>query len=478
MTFSRFADKIDGLHYLAEKMELSGSRVRRYLMKTPFCTKAEVLESHFDILQKAFDILETPGTGPVVMQLKHLFTTVHDISGTLEDLKQHRVLDEIALFEIKYFASLCRDFRLLCEKLDFMSQAPECLQPVFDLLDPDATGTAGFYIYDSYSKSLAYARKKAAATDPDKDLALWGRATDRVLQEELLVRKELSAKLSRMYDVLQSNFDRLAYLELWFAKAELAGKYGMVRPVIVPATGTGTEVFSVDGMVNPVIADILAADGMTFQPVSLMLQQGPCLLTGANMSGKTVVLKTLALVQALTQFSFFIPARKAVIPLVKDVFLVIGDKQDHYRGLSSYAAEMLELDKIMGIVKEGADVLVLADEPARTTNPAEGAAILCALIAFLQQYNVRSLVSTHYGELDVSVRKLRVAGFEGGKATGRLDPASVSKYMNYSLIEDKDDAVPKEALLIAQLLGVDASFIQMAQNFLKKNGNERIQTGA
>jgi hypothetical protein len=78
----------------------------------------------------------------------------------------------------------------------------------------------------------------------------------------------------------------------------------------------------------------------------------------------------------------------------------------------------------------------------------------------------------------VSVRKLRVAGFEGGKATGRLDPASVSKYMNYSLIEDKDDAVPKEALLIAQLLGVDASFIQMAQNFLKKNGNERIQTGA
>jgi len=231
-------------------------------------------------------------------------------------------------------------------------------------------------------------------------------------------------------------------------------------------------------MVNPVIADILAADGMTFQPVSLMLQQGPCLLTGANMSGKTVVLKTLALVQALTQFSFFIPARKAVIPLVKDVFLVIGDKQDHYRGLSSYAAEMLELDKIMGIVKEGADVLVLADEPARTTNPAEGAAILCALIAFLQQYNVRSLVSTHYGELDVSVRKLRVAGFEGGKATGRLDPASVSKYMNYSLIEDKDDAVPKEALLIAQLLGVDASFIQMAQNFLKKNGNERIQTGA
>ena len=190
-----------------------------------------------------------------------------------------------------------------------------------------------------------------------------------------------------------------------------------------------------------------------------------------------LVLKTLALTQALTQFAFFVPAREAFIPLVKDVFLVVGDKQDQNRGLSSFAAEMLELNEIMGVIKKGVPVLVLVDEPARTTNPAEGAAILCATVAFMEEHATRSLISTHYGDLDIQVRKLRVVGFEGEKATGVLDPSAINRYMNYSLIEDKGHAVPKEALQIARLLGVDASFIALAQQFLKKDDDETIKTG-
>ncbi|NLA15412.1 MAG: hypothetical protein GX877_02605 [Bacteroidales bacterium] len=465
MTFARFAQRIDGLNYLAEQMELSGSRVRRYLMQIPFCDKAEVLEKHFDILQKAYEIHSLPENEPALMQLRHLFTTVHDIKGTLEALKQKQVLDEIELFELKYFASLCRDFRLLCKRIDFMSQAPMCLQHVFDWLDPDKTGTSGFYMYDSYSPSLAQARKAVLATDPEKEPESWNRATDLVQQEEWSVRKTLSEELSKRYEVLQNNFDQLARLEIWLAKAALAVKYGMVRPQVAP-------VLSIEGMVNPMIADILVKSKGTFQPVSVTLHQGPCLLTGANMSGKTVVLKTLALIQALTQFSFFVPARTAQIPLVKDVFLVVGDKQDYYKGLSSFAAEMLALDRIMDKIKKGNRFFVLVDEPARTTNPYEGTAILCALLAFMEQYRVMSLISTHYGELNTAVRKLRVVGFEGEKAVGRIDPTSINQYMNYSLVEDKRTSVPKEALQIARLLGVDDSFIKRAQEFLKKNNHE------
>ncbi|MFY9363599.1 MAG: DNA mismatch repair protein MutS [Bacteroidales bacterium] len=479
MIFSSFAKRIDGLQYLADKMELSGSRVRRYLLKTPFVYRAEELERQFGHIEKAVTILENVANAPKVMQLRHLLASVHDIKGTLEGLKNNRVLDEIELFELKHFASLCKDIRLLCEGFGIMDFAPSCLRDVFDLLDPDKTGRSGFYLYDSYSSALAAARKEASAAKAEENPEGWQEAAERMQKEEWRVREMLSDALSRMHAGLQSNFDNLAYLEIIFAKAALAKRYGMVRPRIIPLKGAGGTdgALWVRNMVNPVLADVLQAQGLAFQPVSVTLHKGPCLLTGANMSGKTVVLKTLALIQALTQFAFFVPAEEAVIPLVKDVFLVLGDKQDHSRGLSSFAAEMLELNEIMGIVKKGTPVLLLADEPARTTNPAEGAAILCATVVFMEQYGVRSLISTHYGDLDLRVRKLRVAGFEGDRVTGLLKPSTINTYMNYSLLEDTGGSVPKEALLIARLLGVDASFIDLAQDFLKKKDDERIKTG-
>ncbi len=465
MNFARFVERIEGLKYISDKMELTGSRVRRYLMQMPFSTDRDVLEKHFDILQKACGILSDHNAGSAVMQLLHLFSRVHDIQGTLEALKEKQTLDEVELFEIKYFSVLCADAAKLCEQTGFTYENLHSLQEAFILLDPDNTGTVSFSIYDSYSKQLAKTRQQAAATDLATDPGLWDQLHDTIQREELVVREKLSLKLSVLYPSLQENFDSLARLEIWFAKASLALSYSMVRPATVPEDQPC--VLSVEGMVNPAIADNLQKAGETFQPVSVTLNREPCLLTGANMSGKTVVLKTLALIQALTQFSFFVPAQKASIPLVKDVFLVIGDKQDQYRGLSSFAAEMLDLDRIMAKMAKGTKMLVLADEPARTTNPAEGAAILCALIEFFEKNKVMSLISTHYGDLGLSCRKLRVVGFQGTRVEGRLDPLMMNRYMNYDLVEDKGGSVPLEALNIARLLGVDGSFIDMAKKYLK-----------
>jgi len=465
MNLARFCERIDDLKYLAGKMELTGSRVRRYLMQMPFSTDRDLLEGHFDILQKAFEIISDQKTKPVLMQLQHLFSRVHDIQGTLVALKEKRTLDEVELFEIKYFAALCADAEKLCRQAGFSYESMYPLQEVFHILDPDNTGTVSFYLYDSYSKTLSLVRQQVAEIDPDRDPAKWNQLQDIIQKEESAVREKLSLQLSALYPALQENFDRLARMEIWFAKAKLALLYNMVRPVTVPGDQPG--VLSVEGMVNPAIADNLENAGGTFQPVSVTLYPEPCLLTGANMSGKTVVLKTLALIQTLTQFSFFVPAQKASISLVKDVFLVIGDKQDQYRGLSSFAAEMLDLDRIMANMKAGTKMLVLADEPARTTNPAEGAAILCALVEFLEKHSVMSLISTHYGDLGLSCRKIRVAGFEGNLVEGRLDPLRMNRYMNYSLLEDKGGSVPLEALNIARLLGVDGSFIDKAKKYLK-----------
>ncbi len=59
MNLARFSERIEGLKYLVDKMDLTGSRVRRYLMRMPFSADRDLLEGHFDILQKACEIFQT-----------------------------------------------------------------------------------------------------------------------------------------------------------------------------------------------------------------------------------------------------------------------------------------------------------------------------------------------------------------------------------------------------------------------------------
>ncbi len=88
----------------------------------------------------------------------------------------------------------------------------------------------------------------------------------------------------------------------------------------------------------------------------------------------------------------------------------IGDEQSELNGLSSFAAEMLNIQAIIAEARAGKKMLVLIDEPARTTNPHEGLAIANALIDLLELLKVRALITTHYSGLKTSCRKLRVKG--------------------------------------------------------------------
>jgi DNA mismatch repair ATPase MutS len=186
------------------------------------------------------------------------------------------------------------------------------------------------------------------------------------------------------------------------------------------------------------------------------------------MSGKTVVLKTVSLIQTLAQYGFFVPAGKARLTVVEELFLVSGDRQDPLRGLSSFAAEMLELNRIFAAVKKGTCMIVLIDEPARTTNPNEGMALVSALADFFTLHRTTALISTHFGDMNLSCRKLRVKGFTSQSAVpGEVNAQNINKYIDYSLVEDMDGLVPEEALRIARLLGVDASFLELAKKYVK-----------
>ena len=242
---------------------------------------------------------------------------------------------------------------------------------------------------------------------------------------------------------------------------------GLVLPEV--KDGKKNERLSFQKLFHPQLREILLQEGRKFQPVDVGLERGVTLLTGANMAGKSVLLKSIALAQGLAQFGFYVPAERAEIVPVSDILTCMGDGQDELSGLSSFAAEMLCVNEILLRVKRGEKVLVLIDELARTTNPTEGRAIVNGVIEFLAAYQIRALVTTHYGGIIAPCRKLRVRGFREEKIQGKLTLQNITDYIDYSLLEDASGEVSQEAIRIAEIIGVSRELTDNAKKFLDKS---------
>ena len=146
-------------------------------------------------------------------------------------------------------------------------------------------------------------------------------------------------------------------------------------------------------------------------------------------------------------------------PEIAEIITSIGDRQSALSGLSSFAVEVLTIDRIIKTAREGKRVLALVDELARTTNPDEGKQMVCGFVRICRKLSLTAIVTTHYSGLDVDCRRLRVKGLQIPKGVDSLSIGHIADYMDYSLIETHNDDVPKEAFTIARLLNVDKEFL-------------------
>ncbi|MGB3005490.1 MAG: hypothetical protein WBC06_03205, partial [Chitinophagaceae bacterium] len=107
--------------------------------------------------------------------------------------------------------------------------------------------------------------------------------------------------------------------------------------------------------------------------------------------------------------------------------------------------------------------LVLIDEPAQTTNPEEGVAIVSAIAEILSENKTRSLITTHYNNIICSCRRLNVKGLNVPEGEVKITTESINEYMDYSLEENTNGKVPMNAIQIAGMLNVDEELLNRAK---------------
>lgn len=457
MKVKELIKKDPGFQYIIDSMELMSSAGRRSMLDREFMTSPQAIEEEWNRLDDAIRATQDSDNKRAYSDLRHCLMQLHDLQGTLTSLAAHTTLNEVELFEIKLLALLCSKARTAIAALSLTNtlSLPD-LGDVFSLLDPDHTGIANFYIYDSYDARLVPLRRELKTLqehngDPQRTGELLEAQNN--LQNEVCTR--LSDELYAHHKELTLAMEQMAYADYLLAKADLSIRWSLVRPQL-------GHTLSYRKLVNPRLRQHNEELGLRYQPVDIAIERGVCLITGANMAGKTVLLKSIGTAQLMAQCGMRVPASEATIAVVDNVATSIGDEQDEMNGLSSYASEIIKISDIIACARKER-LLILIDEPARTTNPVEGKALVQSIISILERASSITLITTHYSQLGSNCRRLRVHGFVEDMADVPLTPQNIGRFIDYSLTEDQSDNVPHEALRIASILGCDAEMIDIAQ---------------
>ncbi|MBQ1817591.1 MAG: hypothetical protein II124_03055 [Clostridia bacterium] len=460
-----------GFRFCLDSMELMTPYGEELSRRPHYYSRGEENELYAEQenVQKLIEAVH--GSTDRVNALMRLLMPVKDIRRSIEGL-ECRTLNEVELFEVKRFLLqlelIAPAAEELCKGLSGIKIT--ALPGALEMIDPDGTRSPSFYVSDRFHPELARIRRERRGVDErikrdgltDELSALRTRLAAEQEDAEQEARGRLCAGLKAYAPPLLENAVSIGRLDYALAKARLAATLGAVMPKV------GGARFDMRGMTNPKFAAALAGKGRGFVPVSLELDEGSTVITGANMGGKSIAIKTLALNVQLAMCGFAVFAEAAELPFIENIALLSEDREDALSGLSSFGGEMRAFDTILKET-DGMRSLVLLDEFARGTNPHEGAALVRAAVRlFNRRKGCYAVVATHFdGIARLASRHYQVAGLRNAdpaaiRAKVATGTGSLADFMDYGLYPvAPDEEPPRDAITIIHALGVTSEFTDL-----------------
>ena len=397
--------------------------------------------------------------------LTHGLSRFRDLRGSFRR-EENAPMDTVELFEVKHFLLCLEQLREVYETAPLEGIELPDLEDMRKLLDPEDRRLPVFSVEAAFEPSLARIRREKRTVEEalrgaseEERGPLMERRRELTAEEdraELAARRRLTRALMAEKERFLAAMDAVGRLDLVLAKEKLARKMGCARPCIAKEPAV-----RITDMVFPPAAERLAEEGRGYTPVSLCLEGGSTVITGANMGGKSLSLKAVTLDLLLMHTGFFVFAGEMSAPLFDAVHLICTDEQSAQRGLSSFGAEVAALDKVLREEK-GRFFFLALDEFARGTNPREGAALARALTQRLNEGDLGcvALLTTHYdGVSDAARRHYQVAGLRDVEDGGL---AELSARMDYRLIPAPPGTpCPRDALKVCRMLGLEEKLTRL-----------------
>lgn len=214
-------------------------------------------------------------------------------------------------------------------------------------------------------------------------------------QEIIHILIQFTDFLRDYQDELFTQYRFLGEIDFIKAKALLAIDINAVNPIFEDKPSF--EWFSA---IHPLLQKTLKKLGKSIVPqdISLDADNRIMVISGPNAGGKSVCLKTVALLQYMFQCGLLIPvANDSKSGIFSKIFLEIGDEQSLENDLSTYSSHLIHIRHFL----ENADdaTLFLIDEFGSGTEPQLGGAMAEASLQQLNRKHAFGIVTTHYSNL-------------------------------------------------------------------------------
>lgn len=265
---------------------------------------------------------------------------------------------------------------------------------------------------------------------------------------------ELSQKLMPYTNSLHQNHYVLARLDVVNAKALYAHELRATEPII-----DANNYVALWQAWHP----LLEREKAVANDIILGEEYQAIVITGPNTGGKTILLKTVGVIQLMAQMGLYIPAgENSRVGVFTEIFADIGDEQSIEQNLSTFSSHMSNIVSILKQINDKS--LILIDEIGSGTDPQEGSSLAIAILDYIASKQSYVIASTHYPEL---------------KAYGYDRPKTINASMEF----DGDTLQPTYQLLlgvpgrsnafdISKRLGLPSIIIDQARGLLSEEDQD------
>ncbi len=265
---------------------------------------------------------------------------------------------------------------------------------------------------------------------------------------------ELSKKLMPYTNSLHQNHYVLARLDVVNAKALYANEIKATEPIIDRQNHVALW---------KAWHPLLDREKAVANDIILGEEYQAIVITGPNTGGKTILLKTVGVIQLMAQMGLYIPAgENSRVGIFTEMFADIGDEQSIEQNLSTFSSHMSNIVSILNQINDKS--LLLIDEIGSGTDPQEGSSLAIAILDYIASKQSYVIASTHYPEL---------------KAYGYDRPKTINASMEF----DGDTLQPTYQLLlgvpgrsnafdISKRLGLPSIIIDQARGLLSEEDQD------
>ncbi|NLJ48688.1 MAG: endonuclease MutS2 [Candidatus Atribacteria bacterium] len=246
----------------------------------------------------------------------------------------------------------------------------------------------------------------------------------------------------------RASFQALVELDILHAQSQLARRWQASIPLV------GEKDLLIKDGRHPLL-------GEKAVPFSLHLSSDKkiMVISGPNAGGKTVLIKSVALIVYLAHCGIPVPVNPgSSFPFYRHLFVDIGDHQDIEQNLSTFTYRLTAFQKSLSQLSSSS--LYLIDEIGTGTDPNEGSALAIGMIDYLHQHDATCIATTHYPLIKSYVSQ------QPGMISASMEFNPVLFQPTYRLLID--EIGESYGIKIAEKIGLPQVIIKTALQHLQK----------